>query len=120
MQCAAKVGQGRRENGIGRVQEQRDTERRSALVERLQTLRFDVRVVADAARQVCAHQAQCADGVLENLDSDFGTRQRYGRGRPQPVRMTTLRVRHLFVPQRGDVAAFLDGEVGEMHGQRSD
>ena len=108
------------EDHVGRMQEQRQAELGAMRVERLQPLGVDARILADAAGQVDAHQAEPVDRVVDHLDGDLGVLQRHRGAGPEPARIFLLRAGHLLVPHQRVVAAFLDRHVGERHRERAD
>ena len=72
---------------VGRMQEQRQAELLDMGVERLQPLGIDARIVADAAGQVDAHQAEPIDRVVDHLDRGARVLQRHRGARPEPARI---------------------------------
>ncbi len=108
------------EDRVGRMQEHGQSERLDAGVERLEPLRVDARVVADAAGDVDAHEPQAADGILQDLDRDTCVGERDGGAGPDSVRILALRSRHVLVPLDRGVAALVGRQVREVDRERAD
>ena len=79
-----------------------------------------MRIGADAARQVDAHQAEPADRVLQHLERDGRIRERDRRTRPHATGISPLRRRHLLVPVDRHVATLGRRQRREIDRQRPD
>src|SRR6185312_5124771 len=102
------------------MEEQRHAKLLDIVVERLEPLGIDARIIADAARQVDAHQAELVDRVIDDVDRSLRVDQRYRGTRPDAAGMGALCPRHLFMPLGREIATHYLFQGGEGDRERAD
>ena len=120
MQRTAVTGERVGEERIGRMHEERNAELLATRVERLEPGCGDIRIVADAARDVDADQAQAPHRIFEHVERNLRIGQRHRRRGPETPGMRPHCRGHRFVPLNCVLFAFGGRHVGKMDRKRAD